>query len=118
MDPEKWGPHGWYFIESCVLNIDDSAKVPKYIEFLESLQHVLPCEGCRQKYTNYLLKNPIPGDKEGVQEWVRGLHNDVRKRCGKSQFSKKDMESFYSGDNNTNIFIIIVLILIVLYIFI
>jgi hypothetical protein len=116
MDPEKWGPHGWYFIESCVLNIDDSAKIPRYVEFLESLQHVLPCEGCRIKYTNYLLKNPIPGDKEGVQEWVRGLHNDVRKRCGKSEFSKKDIESFYSGNNNMVIFGAIMIILLILII--
>ena len=100
MDPDLWGPHAWYLIESCVIHLDndDINARTKFAEFMENLQFLLPCGSCKVNLREYMLKNPVPTDtKEHIVNWVIDLHNDVRKRSRRSQFSREDVIGFYTG---------------------
>ena len=114
MDSGLWGPHAWYFIESCALNLNDTdtQSKNKFVEFLETLEFILPCENCRKKVSLYIKEHPIPtGTKDEIVNWVIDLHNDVRRRCGKSQFTKSDVVNYYSKSHL--LFPIVILIFLV-----
>lgn len=95
MDSDRWGPHAWYFIEVCALHLDpsDTQSKQKFVEFLETLPFILPCDTCKKEVSMYINKNPIPNDN--IVDWVIGLHNHVRKRYNKSQLSKSDVINYY-----------------------
>lgn len=96
MDPNVWGPHGWFFIQSCIVNIPDEADMSKYVDFLFSLQYVLPCGECRNNYSIWLRNNPIPMQKPEMIQWITDLQNSIRKKNGSSTRSTEDVIKFYN----------------------
>lgn len=112
MDPNKWGPHAWYFIESVFLNIPESqTDMTPYVDFLVSLQHVLPCRLCRENYKDHIQKRPIPQDKVQLVQWVLDLHNDIRVAQGKPTRTTKEVVSFYSSPKQTTSYMWLVTLL-------
>lgn len=110
MDPNVWGPHGWFFIQSCILNMPEAADPGDYVNFLYSLRNVLPCEECRKNYAEWLRNNPIPAYKEGMIKWVIDLQNSIRKKKGLVQRTRDDIVSFYNNPNKTVIAVIILIL--------
>ena len=87
MDPSVWGPHAWIFLHTISLQYPTSPtqiEKVKHREWLNNLKYVIPCQKCRNHYSNYITKNPpnLESKKEFV-DWVWELHNDVNKRNGK-----------------------------------
>lgn len=54
--------------------------------FYISLSDVIPCEECRQHYTNYLIENSIDIAGEGrdsLLQWVNILENQIATKLGR-----------------------------------
>jgi hypothetical protein len=119
MDPNVWGPHAWFLIESAVIHMPDDADVKNYVDFLTQLQYVLPCKGCRENYKQHLIEKPPPvTNKEDLVNWVIELHNDVREFQNKPVRSKADVLRYYRNSQNvTWVTVFIALCVIALLVF-
>ena len=116
LNPEIWGPHAWFFIESSVLSYPDnpsSSDKKKMSTFLKSLQYAIPCEGCRNHYKQNLKSFPLNENvlknKDELFKWVVNLHNNANRR---NTFSKNEDETLkyyvqvYSNENPKKDYII------------
>lgn len=98
MNPNVWGPHAWFFIETVVLSIpEDTKDTSDYVRFLQSLKPILPCVGCQVKYGEYITTHPIPTERDAIIKWVHDLHNTVRTRCKKNTRTLEDVKAYYSN---------------------
>lgn len=79
-----------------------------YVNFLYSLQHVLPCKLCRTNYAEWLKKTPVPTDKAGMIKWIIDIQNSIRKKNGKSTRSYKEVLEYYrsKGQNMASVVIL------------
>ena len=127
MDPNIWGPAAWKFLHSVTLAYPEC---PNDIDktgmknFFTNLKYVLPCNSCKNHFTDNLSKYPLTDDilcsKEKLVKWLIDIHNEVNKMNGKPIKSYIDMLSEFDNMyyNNRNIYykyiIIMVIILIVL----
>ena len=63
-----------------------------------SLQHVLPCEKCKEHYKQniqtYDLNNSL-GSRQELVKWLIDLHNDVNRDNGKPVWSYSDVFNKY-----------------------
>ena len=85
-----WGPGMWHFLHTMSFNypVKPSKEEKKhYREFMNSLQHILPCRYCRDNYKKNLksagwnmsaLKN-----RDSFSRFVYRLHNEVNRQLGK-----------------------------------
>jgi FAD-linked sulfhydryl oxidase len=61
----------------------------RYAAFYASLQHVLPCEGCRKGYQTILASDPtrfsprIMDSRYALFKWTVDVHNRVNAKLGK-----------------------------------
>jgi len=134
MDPEIWGPHGWYFLHSITLAYPDNPTEDDKIyhkNFFESLKNILPCDKCRNHYDQNLITYPIENhleNKESLFKWLVDVHNRVNIDNGKREYNYDEVtklyEIMYSKNkngcyisNNTLIvlFIILVIVLMIYY---
>jgi len=125
----NWGPDVWAGINAVVRfypeNATDSDK-KEYRNFLESFKTVLPCDLCKEHYTNYLSKvdwDSVLLNRFTIVKFVIDLHNDVNKRNGKPILEYQEAATIIfqggaSGNGNsllsisTPIIILLVIILI------
>lgn len=116
LNPEIWGPHAWFFIESSVLSYPDNptpSDKKKMSTFLKSLQYAIPCEGCRNHYKNnlksYPLNENVLKNKDELFKWVVNLHNNANRRNTSSKNEDETLKyyiSVYSTENhNKNYYI-------------
>ena len=82
-DPKIWGKYYWYTMKSiaCTANLEDSTIKLKVIQFLDSLQLLLPCEECAEHYKNYLEVFPInqyTKSNEQLIKWVNSLEDTIK----------------------------------------
>jgi hypothetical protein len=78
--PDEWGPPTWYLIFTI---IDDMPEYPPdteyYRMFFESLQGVLPCQMCRDHYTEYIRFRPPPvWSREAMYTWAKNLRMKIK----------------------------------------
>jgi hypothetical protein len=105
-----WGPDVWRGINAIVRfypeNPTDLDKI-EYRNFLESFKTVLPCNICKEHYTNYLSKidwDSVLFNRFTIVKFVIDLHNDVNKRNGKPILEYHDASTiiFQGGVSNNN----------------
>ena len=131
MDPEVWGPHGWYFLHSITLAYPDNPTDDDktyHKNFFESLKNILPCEKCRihfnQTLTTYPIENHLE-NKESLFKWLVDVHNRVNIDNGKREYSYDEVTKLYENmysknkngyfiSNNTLIVIFIILVIVLL----
>jgi len=103
MDPSVWGPSTWFIMHSIALNYPES---PSYVQqrnhhdFYHSLRNVLPCEICREHFTELLKTYPIGpslNNRTELIKWVNLLHNKVNLRYGKPEVSTDEMYDLYNN---------------------
>lgn len=58
-----------------------------------SLAWLLPCERCRDAYSEHLRTWPFPKAAGAVQRWVFDLHNHVNRRTGASHVDAPSWET-------------------------
>jgi len=60
--------------------------------FLESLEHILPCEYCKEHFAAFVKANPVPtGSSDQVSHWVLKLNNNVNTRTGKPKLTMQQV---------------------------
>ena len=88
MDPNVWGPNAWVFLHAISLQYPSkptSIEKTKHREWLNNLKYVIPCQKCRNHFSEYIDRNPPTlGSKKEYVEWIWKLHNDVNSRNNKS----------------------------------
>ena len=109
LNPEVWGPHGWFFLESIVLSLPNKLnKEQKHIykNFFTSLQDILPCEGCREHYKENLIKYPLTdvvlSKKENMIKWILNVHNNVRRNNKNIPISINQFFEYYNKQYDDN----------------
>jgi hypothetical protein len=144
MDPSIWGKHGWKFIHFVAQGYPNEPSQEQklhYKNFLNSIKYILPCNLCRDHYTQNLINNPIDDtvlrNKNSFLDWTVKLHNIVNMQTGKEiiphnkavnlivddscKLEKKNTENIIKenikeNDIDTNfIFILILVVLISIY---
>ena len=87
LNPKIWGPHAWFFIESIAISLPDTITLETQNElkhFFISISFLLPCETCRNHFSEYIKKTDIMNidfsTKTKVLTWINNIHNEVRKR--------------------------------------
>lgn len=102
LNPKIWGPHTWFFLDSIVLSLPNKLNNEQrhnYKNFFTSLQYVLPCEGCRNHYTENLKKYPLTdqilSNKENMIKWLLNIHNNIRKENKTIPISIKQFFEYY-----------------------
>ncbi len=132
MDPEVWGPHGWYFLHSITLAYPDNPTDDDktyHKNFFESLKNILPCEKCRNHYDQTLTTYPIENhleNKESLFKWLVDIHNRVNIDNNKREYSYDEVTKLYENMYSKNgyfisnnmllvIFIVLVIVLIIYY---
>lgn len=91
-DPTVWGPSMWFMFHLIAATFPD-APTPtdkaNYAAFYKSLQHVLPCVGCRQGYAVILTSEPtklgprVFTSRESLFKWTVDAHNRVNAKLRK-----------------------------------
>lgn len=108
MDPIVWGPHGWYFLHSITLaypdNPSDNDKL-SHKNFFNSLKDILPCDKCKNHYTQNLMTYPIENhleNKESLFKWLVDVHNRVNIDNGKREYSYDEVTKIYENMYSKN----------------
>jgi len=119
-----WGPPAWTFLHTVTYNYPENPTEDdkrNFYNFFMSLQHVLPCEKCKEHYKQNIQKydlNNSLGSRQELVKWLIDLHNDVNRDNGKPVWSYSDVfnkyQRMYQSDSLINKMIIFMIICIVL----
>lgn len=90
IDPKIWGPICWKLLEYITFTYpvnpteEDKTNIRN---FFTALQHVLPCQKCRNNYGIHLKKYPLDEKAVSSQKylitWLINIHNEVNIMNGK-----------------------------------
>jgi|TARA_Y100000389_G_C17158166_1_gene363004 hypothetical protein len=137
MDPTIWGPKLWFVIHTVTFNYSTNpTNIDKkvHFDFFMNLRFTIPCELCRNHYTQHLQKHPLLpnlSNKDFLVKWGIDLHNEVNKSLNKRVLSYEEVMNYYKeeyrksdSEYNTSYFkaywytsIIVILILIGIYLY-
>lgn len=127
MDPTIWGPRGWFFIDSIILNYPDNPTQNDkndLVAFFDILPKVLPCYTCRTNLKLHLQNNPLTdtilNDKNLLIDWIIKIHNYSRK----TKLTYNDFINYYKYHYNkkdrdwSGLTVIIIIVLLIMLTFI
>jgi hypothetical protein len=105
----EWGPVFWRLLHAMAERAGSAPmpglradEVRAWKSMLTTLGKTLPCEDCRDHYTQYLTANPvnIPDNyaevKEYIRKWLYDVHSDINVRLGKCVFDYALLTPTYS----------------------
>ena len=98
IDPTVWGPHLWASIHTLALKADADYEVEPYLQFLNSLLFLLPCDSCRLDFNKYFANHESPVVGEAFH-WSIDLHNHVNKKLGKKTLSMDEARAQWTNSN-------------------
>ena len=108
MDPNVWGPKLWFMMHTISLNYPENPTIQDKQNnqvFFNNLQNIIPCDLCKQHYSEYLKTHPIDphlSNKMSLVKWVLDVHNDVSKRLGKPTWSLNKLLTHYENSYKSN----------------
>ena len=86
-----WGPNLWHVLHTMSFNYPvnpTEQDKQHYMNFIKSLQYVLPCKYCRTNLKNNLKKiqltRKVMKTRNSFSRWLYKLHNHVNKMLGKT----------------------------------
>jgi len=90
INPKIWGPSAWLFIHSISFTYPENPtneEKNEYKNFYESLQHTLPCAGCRESYGQFIITEPTIlanalNNRNTLTKWLYDVHNRVNQKLG------------------------------------
>ena len=97
MDPNLWGPSGWYFLHSLTYSYPDNPTKKEEdaaIQFFNSLGTLLPCTVCKVNYDKHFKENNIANcvsSRNELIKWLIDIHNQVNMDNGKPMVSYKSV---------------------------
>lgn len=99
-----WGPGAWEFLHSITFNYPihpTSQEKETTRQFFHLLKYILPCERCRQHYTEGIEKimpiEPHLKNRDTLSRWLVRFHNIVNKRLGKPIMSYQSVQEKYQS---------------------
>jgi len=101
LDPEIWGPHFWFFINTLALNYPNNPNdvtVKKYYEFVQNLPLFIPVEEIANDFDKLLQLYPVSSyldSKKSFVKWVHFIHNKINEKLEKPKISLNDFYSKY-----------------------
>ena len=125
MEPKIWGPHAWIFLHTITLNYPENPnqiEKQNYKSFFESLSKILPCDNCREHYSENIENIPIDlQSRESLVQCLFTIHNKVNQKNNKQLVNYDDFINQYSElynqkDKNYILYTILLLIAIILFI--
>lgn len=104
MNPEVWGPRGWFFLESICMAYPDrpsAEEAARMRSFFLALPHVLPCPACGQHFLRNLQLDPLEpalASRDTLVPWILRMHNRVRIKNGQQPFTLAEFYQYYSQE--------------------
>ncbi len=95
MDPKVWGPSYWNVLHYSALNANTRDKRYTYIQFVENLPSMIPCNACREHLKQNLIKYPVRNyaiNEMSLFEWSWMLHNLVNILIKKPEYMRLTYE--------------------------
>lgn len=132
MNPKIWGPRAWIFLHSITLAYPVNPTyqdMDNYKRFFESLKYVLPCESCKEHFTDNIKKYPLTDQilrsKDLLCKWLIDIHNSVNMSTGKRVLTYQQVFDIYTSiydENKKNykllyLLFFSILIILIIYIF-
>ena len=100
-----WGPPLWHSLHMMSFNYPmkpTKAQKNQYLEFFQSLQHVLPCKWCRKNYKKNLKQLPLTmkvmKNRHTFSKWLYDLHeiiNDMLHKPTKNRLTYQEVRCRY-----------------------
>ncbi len=123
MNPKIWGASAWIFLHNIAYGYPTTPSKEEQnaaIDFLNSLQYMLPCKTCSELYKKdlILLEKELPlkkavENKNNLIRWMNMMHNKVNLHLNKKTFTDDEYEKYYlNSDKNEKSYLVILLILI------
>lgn len=97
IDPKVWGPHLWATIHTLALRADSDSEIGPYLEFINSLLFLLPCDTCREDFVKWYHMNGDPYEGQAF-EWSVKLHNYVNQKLSKKIMSVEESRVHWTSD--------------------
>lgn len=102
-DPEKWGPHLWYYLHTVAANFPTNPTEQEVHDmklWLKTLSTTIPCKKCSFHYKNFIdnyenFLEDICKNKKKLFEFLVDCHNEVNKRNNKPELSYKEARELY-----------------------
>jgi hypothetical protein len=97
IDPKVWGPHLWATIHTLALRADSDHEIGPYLEFVNSLFFLLPCDTCRQDFIQWYKNHGDPFEGQAF-EWSVDLHNYVNRKLAKKTMTLEESRDLWTSD--------------------
>lgn len=110
LDPEVWGPHFWFFIDTLALNYPNNPNdvtKKKYYEFIQNLPLFIPVEEIANDFDKLLKLYPVSSyldSKKSFIKWVHFIHNKINEKIEKPKISLNDFYNNYYNKYKKKIF--------------
>jgi hypothetical protein len=104
ISPSLWGDSMWVSMYSIAFGYpaNPSTKaMQSAISYFKSMCELIPCESCKDEYTQLLLKHPIElSVRSGADlcKWVNRIHNEVNVKLKKPAVTLIKMRQYFSGE--------------------
>ena len=104
LDPEIWGPHFWFFINTLSLNYPNNPNdvtKKKYYEFIQNLPLFIPVEEIANDFDKLLKLYPVSSyldSKKSFVKWVHFIHNKINEKMEKPKISLNDFYNNYYNE--------------------
>ena len=93
VDPKFWGGDAWSFIHSLQINFDQRF-LANYIDILQLLTAILPCQKCRANFEVDLQNIPTSTikDEQSFIEWALKIHSAGNVALGRPPITSYNAE--------------------------
>ena len=107
-NPEVWGPHYWFFINTIAFNYPEhpsDGMKKKYYNFITSLIDFIPNSSVASKFSEILDDYPVEpylSSRESLLKWVHFIHNKINEKIGKKSIGYIDFVNNYMNQYKPN----------------
>ncbi len=101
LDPEVWGPHYWFFLESVAYTYPEypnKTTKRKYYDLIHNLPLFIPHTKIADRFASLLDKYPVSpylDKKDSFKRWVNFIHNRINDDLDKPRVNLVDGEAMY-----------------------
>lgn len=108
----EWGPIAWDILHGLAERAGRQSntliqkdEMQHWIQLIESVEKMIPCDVCRGHYKEYLTINPVrilsdmpySGLRDFVRKWFWSLHNEINEGNDKPLFTYGDLSGRYGS---------------------
>lgn len=136
LNPEIWGPHYWFFLETISLHYplqpNDVSK-KKYYDFIQNLPLFIPNPEIGNKFSKLIDTFPVTpylDSRLSFMKWINFIHNKINKDLQKpeldlyeslekyyQQYKPKDENAKKRKSNLHYKIIIVILVILIIYLY-